>query len=95
MNPERIGGRVANLQENQGWASNKLPQSLEKSFVFATYSDAITFLIEVGSLAEATGALPTIVVENGNQVTLRLGQPDDAQVGEADVDFAEALAIAN
>ena len=94
MKPERIGlgDRIDDLKEKSGWTASETPSSIVKTFEFESYSEAMSFLIEVGSLAEVAGTVPTIAIEDGNKVTLILGEEPVSGVTEADVAFAEALA---
>ena len=96
MKPERIGitERIDDLKTKSGWNTNETPSAIVKTYEFESYPEAMGFLIEVGTLAEELGTVPTISIEDGNKVTLLLGEEPTAGVTETDVAFAEALATA-
>ena len=71
-----------------GW--NFIDNSLEKRFVFKNFKKALSFLIEVGILAEQANHHPEIF-NVYNKVTLRLNTHEAK--GVTDKDFALAAQI--
>ncbi len=93
MNDETLQQQIEEL-EAQGWEADTAPRAIEKRHRFASFDDTLSFLMELGAAGERFGAMPSIHIEDGNQVLVRLGgEPTPPLTGEQ-IALAQALADA-
>ncbi len=99
MKPERIQGRLTpatpeHLQERRGeirgWEVDETPNAIERHFPQPSFSAAADFLKKVAPKVEKSGR-PFFFFGDATGVTVRLGNPPDSGVTEADVDLATAI----
>ena len=90
MNPDTVKQQIEELEE-AGWEADDTPRAVEKHYRFSDYAETLNFLIDVGSAVERSGAMPSIHIDAGTQVTVRVGQPRAAALTEAEIRLAEAL----
>ncbi len=89
MHPETIK-QIEELEE-VGWEIDDTPRAVEKRYRFNDYAETLNFLIDVGSAVERTGAMPSLHIAAGTNVTVRVGQPPAPTLAEAEIRLAEAL----
>ncbi len=90
MNPETVKQQIEELEE-VGWEADDTPRAVEKRYRFNDYAGTLNFLIEVGAAIERTGAMPSIHIDTGTELTVRVGQPPAPALTEAEIQLAEAL----
>lgn len=93
MKPERIQEHIREL-EAAGWHADAAPLAIEKTYRFPSYTETLNFLIEVGSAIEEFGAAPSITIDGGTRVTVRVGRQPVPALTEDEVGLALALAEA-
>ncbi len=77
--------------EQQGWEADAAPRAVEKHYSFPSYSATMKFLIALGQKAEAAAAMPSIQVENGTEVTVRIGRPTSGALTTDEIELAKSL----
>ncbi len=99
MKPERIQGRrmpvtPERLQQKhveiRGWEVDATPNAIERHFPQPSFQASADFLKKVASNVEKSGRTP-FFYGGATGVTVRLGNPPNSGVTEADVDLAMAL----
>ena len=90
MNPETVKQQIEELEE-KGWQADDTPRAVEKRYQFPHFSETLNFLIEVGSAVDRTGASPSIHIDSGTQVTVRVGQEASPTLTEPEIRLAQAL----
>ena len=77
--------------EEQGWEADATP-AFEKRSAFPDYKATMNFLVAVGREAAATGApMPSIRIENGTEVKVRVGGPPVRAITAEEIALAKAL----
>ncbi len=79
--------------EQQGWEADAAPRAVAKHYSFPSYSATMKFLIAVGQKAAAAAAMPSIQVENGTEVTVRIGRPSSATLTADEIELAKSLNV--
>ncbi len=75
------------LQSNAEWQSDG--SSIERTYEFADFNEAISFVIAVAEEAEAADHHPDIDIR-WNKVTLSLSTHSEGGITQLDLDLAEA-----
>ncbi len=78
--------------EAKGWVAETTTQALVKKEHRPSYSESLNYLIEVGDEAAKHGAMPTIRIDGGTEVTLRVGREPAPSLTAAEIRLAKALA---
>ncbi len=79
--------------EQQGWEADAAPRAVEKHYSFPSHAATVKFLIAVGQKAEGGVAMPSIRVENGTEVTVRIGRPTSAALTAEEIELAKELNV--
>ncbi len=82
---------VQELKE-AGWEADDLPRAVAKQFDFASYSETLNFLIEMGEVAEEFETMPTIEIEDGTRLNVRIGHEPAPPLNKAEISLAKAIA---
>ena len=77
--------------ERQGWRADTAARALVQTFGHETYDKTVRFLVRLGQKAQETGATPWIEIENGTEVTVRIGQPPAPTLTAAEIELAKSL----
>ncbi len=80
--------------EAQGWQADTAPRAIEKHHQFPSFNDTLSFLMELGDAAERFGTMPSIRIEGGNDVWVRLGREPAPALTAEEIALAQALAQA-
>ena len=78
--------------EQQGWEADAAPRAVEKSYSFPNYDATMKFLVKLGQRAEHA-AVPSIRVDDGTEVTVRVGRPPSATLTDDEVELAKSLNV--
>ncbi len=92
MTTETMNQEIEEL-EAQGWEADAAPRALEKHYSFPSYSATMQFLIALGQKAEAAAAMPSIQVEKGTEVTVRIGRSTSAALTADEIELAKSLDV--
>ena len=92
MTTETMNQEIEKLEE-QGWEADAAPRAVEKHYSFPSYSATMKFLIALGQKAEGAGAMPSIQVENGTEVTVRIGRPTSGALTADEIELAKSLNV--
>jgi len=92
MTTETMKHEIEKL-EQQGWEADAAPRAVEKHYSFPSYSATMKFLIALGQKAEAAPAMPSIRVENGTEVTVRIGRSTSAALTADEIELAKSLNV--
>ncbi len=92
MTKETMNQQIEELEE-AGWQADA-PPALAKQYAFANYTETLNFLMEMGDAAEAAGVMPTVHIERGTDVNVRVGRPPVQGLSEAEITLAVTLATA-
>ena len=90
MTTENMNQEIQTLEE-QGWEVDDGPRGLTKVERFDSYADSVQRLVRVGQRAQEAGVMPSIEVENGTEVTLRVGPPPSRVLTAAEIELAKSL----
>ncbi len=78
--------------EQQGWQADATVQAVERRHRFPSFADTLNFLIELGDLTAPLDAVPTIHIDGGTEVNVRVGRgPAPALTGD-EIRLAKAAA---
>ncbi len=91
MTTETMNQEIEEL-EAQGWEADAAPRALEKHYTFPSYAATVKFLVAVGQRAEGT-AIPSIRIDNGTEVTVRVGGPTSAALTADEIELAKSLNV--
>ena len=92
MTTETMNQEIEEL-EHQGWEADAAPRAVEKHYSFPSYSATMKFLIALGKKAEAAPTMPSIQVENGTEVTVRIGRSACAALTADELELAKSLDV--
>lgn len=90
MNDENLRQDIEEL-EQQGWQADTATRAIEKRHQFPSFNDTLSFLMEVGDAAERFGAMPSIRIESGHDVRLRIGREPAPALTAEEIALAKAL----
>ncbi len=93
MTHETMQQEIQELEE-QGWEADAAPRAVEKHYRFPDYKNTVNFLIALGDKAAAESfALPSIRIESGTEVQVRIGGPTVRTISASEIAFAKSLPI--
>ena len=85
--PERLRNPQGELSN---WQVDSTPNAITRHFPQSSFSASAAFLIKVGTQAAKHGRQPFAFID-ATGVTVRLGNPPQSGVTEADIELADAL----
>ena len=90
MKPETFDEAIEQL-EASGWQADNTPQAVEKQYAFESFADTLNFLIEVGAAAEGLETMPSIHIDDGVRLAVRIGRPPVPALSAGEIELAKAL----
>ena len=75
----------------KGCEIDAAPRGVEILYRLRDYAGTVQLLIALGKATENTTAMPTIRVENGTQVRVRLGRPPSPGLTRDEIELAKKL----
>ncbi len=94
MTTETMKQEIAELEE-QGWEADAAPRAVEKHYRFPDFHGTKNFLIALEKEAAAqASAMPSIHIEDGTEVRVRIGGPPVRTLTAAEIAFAKAVSNA-
>ncbi len=91
MSHETMNQEIEELEE-QGWEADAAPRAVEKLYRFPDYPSTMDFLVAVGkAVAAAPAPMPSIRIEAGTEVHVRVGGPTVRTVTAEEIALAKAL----
>lgn len=94
MNTETMNQEIQELEE-QGWEVDAAPRAVEKHYQFPDYRSTMTFLVAVGDeVAAGSSPMPSIRIESGTEVRLRIGGPTVRAITGDEIALAKAIPAA-
>ena len=75
----------------RGWEIDDAARGVEFLYRLRDYPGTVQLLIALGKAAEDTTAMPTIRVENGTEVRVRLGRPPSPGLTRDEIELAKKL----
>ncbi len=95
LKPERIQGRLTPVTPERlqahgassDWQVDPTPNAISRHFPQPSFRASAAFLMKVADHAEKHGRAPFVTVD-ATGVTVRLGNPPQSGVTEADLEFA-------
>lgn len=92
MTNETLDERDREELEAKGWEVETTNQALVWKERRPSYSETLNYLIEVGDEAAKHRAMPTIRIDDGTEVTLRIGREPAPTLTADEIRLAKALA---
>ena len=77
--------------EAKGWEVDTEPRGLSKLECYPSFDAAVSRLVGLGDKAAACGVVPSIHIENGTEVTLRIGRPYSPGLTPEEIELAKSL----
>ncbi len=94
MTNETMKQEIGELEE-QGWEADAAPRAVEKHYRFPEYTETVNFLIALGNkAADQSFNLPSIRIENGTEVQVRIGGPPVRAISAPEIAFAKSISDA-
>ncbi len=90
MTHETMKQEIQKLEE-QGWEADAAPRAVEKLYQFPSFAATVKFLVAVGQKTQNASTMPSIQVENGTQVTVRVGRPTSPTLTAEEIELARSL----
>ena len=99
MKPERVQGRGVAVTPDllheanrslRDWQVDPTPNAITRHFPQPNFASSVSFLQKLGDLVETHGTVPYVTVSR-TRVTVRLGNPPETGVGQAELELAAAL----
>ena len=83
--------RLQTTKLDDGWEVDLTPNAITRHFPQPSFSASAAFVMKAAKLVEKHGRVPFVVISEAG-VTVRLGNPPQSGVTEADLDLAAAIA---
>ncbi len=90
MTDDNLQQEIEQLEE-QGWQAETTVNAVEKRHRFPSFSETLNFLIELGDQTAKLDAMPSIHIDGGTEVSVRVGQPPAAGLTADEIRLAKAL----
>lgn len=91
MTDDNLRQEIEQLEE-QGWHAESSVNAVEKRHQFPSFSETLSFLIELGDLASRLDAMPSIHIDGGTEVSVRVGGQPVSGLTADEIRLAKALA---
>lgn len=90
MTNQDLRQAAAELAE-MGWRIDDTPQGAEMPLRFPSFTETVNYLIDLGKTAQPFAAVPTVHIDGGTEVTLRLGRPPAPGLTADEIALAKAI----
>ena len=74
MTTETMIQEIRDLEE-KGWQADAAPRAVEKTYQFPSFAATVKFLVALGQKTEGADTMPSIRIDNGTEMKLRIGRP--------------------
>ncbi len=91
MTEDNLHQEIEQLEE-QGWQAETTVNAVEKRHRFPSFSETLNFLIELGDLTARLDAMPSIHIDGGTEVSVRVGGQPAPGLTADEIRLAKALA---
>ena len=79
--------------EKKGWEVDDEPRALVKRERFESYDASVQHLVKIGKRAEGAAEIPSIRIDGGTEVTVRVGRPPSPGLTAAEIELAKSLDV--
>jgi pterin-4a-carbinolamine dehydratase len=88
--PDPLSEEIAELVK-AGWQADDTTWGLERPEQFPSFSETLTYLMDVGDKAGKLGVMPSIHIDGGTRVNVRIGRPPAPGLSADEIRLAKAL----